>query len=147
MKRIALFTVVLLGFLIGAASPAAAAGPGNSASLWARLSGANEVPAGTGDPDASGLALLSLKRNGQLCYVLHVTKVDGMVNAAHIHTGRAGKEGPVAVTLTAPRRGNVATCTWVGRRLAWAIWAHPSWFYVNVHSTTYPDGAARGQLH
>jgi hypothetical protein len=142
MKRIALFTVVLLGLVIGAASPADAAW-----SFWARMSGASEVPAASGDPDATGIALLSLKRGGKLCYVLHVKNVDGTINAAHLHLGAVGQDGPVVAPLAAPVGGNVAACTRLGRSLARSLARHPSWYYVNVHSTTYPDGALRGQLY
>ncbi|MDG6104411.1 CHRD domain-containing protein [Dactylosporangium aurantiacum] len=129
-------------------TPAAAAPAPRSVSLSAYLSGAQEVPKGKGDPDATGIALLQLHRDGRLCYVLRVRNVGGDIDAAHLHRGRPGKNGPVSAPLAAPVwSGSVAACTRVGDRLAWRLRDDPERYYVNVHSSAYPDGALRGQLH
>ena len=139
-RRITVLAVAVIAVL-SIATPAQAAP--SSTSFMAFLSGHNEVPAGSGDPDAGGVALLSLKANRQLCWVIFTHKVDGTITGAHIHAGRAGKEGDVVVTLSKSSVG----CTWVSRRVAWALWAHPRSYYVNVHSMpNYPEGALRGQL-
>jgi hypothetical protein len=115
--------------------------------LAAFMSGRQEVPANSGDQNASGVALFDLKPwTGRLCYVIWVKNVDGTVNAAHIHYGAVGSDGPHVVDLVPPVHGASIGCTWVGRRLAWRLWWDPSHYYVNVHSTEYPDGALRGQL-
>lgn len=148
--RILLAATAAVALLAGPlGTPAAAATQSHrSKSLAAYLTGAQEVPADSGDPDATGIALFSLKPNGKLCYVIHVRKVDGDVNGAHIHVGLPGEEGTVRVTLAAPVwSGSVAACTKIGLQLASRLWRNPARFYVNVHSTTYPDGAVRGQLH
>jgi hypothetical protein len=83
---------------------------------------------------------------GRVCYLLAVANVDGTVAAAHIHQAPAGVNGPVVVPLTAPVAGPVSACATVDRALARNIARNPANFYVNVHSTTFPAGAVRGQL-
>jgi len=136
-RRITVLTVAIVTVL-SLAAPAQATP--TRASFMAFLAGRNEVP--PSDPDATGVALLSLKANRQLCWVVFTRRVDGSLTGAHIHAGRAGQNGPVVVELSTSPVGY----TWVTRKLAWSLWAHPSWYYVNVHSTAYKDGAARGQL-
>jgi len=75
--------------------------------------------------------------------------IDGTVVASHIHNGPVGVQAGVVVPLlvgvsldgTAMARGCVTDNGWSD-----AINANPSGFYVNVHSTTFPAGAIRGQL-
>jgi CHRD domain-containing protein len=68
-------------------------------------------------------------------------------SAAHIHAGAAGIAGSVVVTLTAPDgSGTSSGCVKVARPLVDAILANPAGYYVNVHTTDFPDGAIRGQL-
>jgi hypothetical protein len=137
-RRITVFAVAVIAVL-SMATPAQAAP--NSTSFVAYLAGSNEVP--HGDPNATGVARLSLKANRQLCWVVVTHNVDGKLSAAHLHAARAGTNGPVVVMLSAAPVG----CTWVTRRLARSLSAHPRWYYVNVHSMpNYPDGALRGQL-
>jgi hypothetical protein len=136
---------------VTAAPPAAAAPAPRTLALGTYLSGDQEVPKtpqSKGDPDASGVAMLQLHRNGKLCYVLRVRHVSGKVTAAHLHEARAGKNGPIRAPLALPVwAGSVASCTELGRRLTERLWRNPSRFYLNVHSVDHPDGAVRGQLH
>ncbi len=130
------------------ATPAAASHKPRTLSLGAYLTGKQEVPKGKGDPDATGLALLQLHGNGKLCYVIRVRGVDGTVDAAHLHAGRPGKNGPVSAALTPPTwAGSVATCTQLSGKLARRLRDDPGRYYLNVHSSAHPDGALRGQLH
>jgi hypothetical protein len=148
MRKTLLAATATTAVLIVGATPAAAAPTPRTVSLGAYLTGKQEVPKGKGDPDATGIALLQLHRDGRLCYVLHVRNVDGTIDAAHIHAGRPGKNGPVSAALAAPVwSGSVATCTQLTGRLAWRLRENPGRYYVNVHSSAYPDGALRGQLH
>ncbi|MER7280963.1 CHRD domain-containing protein [Dactylosporangium sp. NPDC000244] len=145
-----LFTVLASAALLTPAAPAAAAPAPprqQQVNLVAALSGKQEVPRNSGDPDATGVALLTLHRNGRLCYVLHVRDVDGDITQAHIHRGLSGHDGPVATALSEPMwHGSAAACTNLGRRQTERLWNAPQRYYVNVHSSKYPDGALRGQL-
>jgi hypothetical protein len=139
MKRRITVLVVALATVFATATPAEAAQRPRTTSFIAFMNGHNEVPAA--DQDATGLALLSLKSNRQLCWVLITRKVDGTVTAAHIHAGATGKNGPVVVPLSL-----WPGCTSISRKLARALRDHPDWVYANVHSTAFPNGALRGQL-
>ena len=116
--------------------------------LQASLSGSQETAPG-GDPDGTGTAKLRLNRaERRVCYTIRVRDIDGVV-AAHIHRGRRGVAGGIAVELIgSPRSGTRFTgCTeGVPRRLIRAIVRRPRRFYVNVHTGAYPAGAVRGQL-
>lgn len=114
------------------------------------LTGAAEAP-GPGDPDASGSASITLNQGlGTVCFDVSWADVDGDVFASHIHVAPAGVAGPVVVTLfTGSFAGTdvVSGCAEdVDRDLIKAIRQDPSAYYVNVHSTTFPAGAVRGQL-
>jgi hypothetical protein len=116
--------------------------------LRARLSGANEVP-GPGDPDATGAAKVAANiGQRRICFDLSIANVTD-VTAAHIHKGAVGVAGPVVVPLTPlPAVGETAhgCVNGLDKALVKDILKHPSDYYVNVHSSDYPAGAARGQL-
>ena len=127
---------------------------GTGVSHLALLAGGNEVSpegkADAGDENGKGAASLSLDPEaGTLCFGLVVNNIDGPV-AAHIHQGKAGHNGPVVVPLKAPDGGNpgaVSGCIEnVDRALLHAIHAHPWAYYVNIHTSAYPQGAIRGQI-
>jgi hypothetical protein len=121
--------------------------------LKATLAGANEVP-GPGDPDGTGNASIRLMSGlGVICFTLNVDKIVLPASAAHIHVGAAGVAGNVVVPLKAPTAtapnattGSATGCTNVARTLVSQILANPAGYYVNVHTTDYPNGAVRGQL-
>jgi hypothetical protein len=143
--RIPTVLALVAGLTLSAAAPAHAA---EGTGLVAYLAGTSELPAGTGDPDATGVALANIKPgSGNICYVIRVRKVDGSVDGVHLHAGRVGQEGPAVAHLDPPMvSGAVAACTWIGKKLAAKIRKSPHKYYVNVHSTAFPDGALRGQL-
>ena len=134
-------------------SLALAAPAGAAVTLETRLLGANEVP-GPGDGDGEGGARVRINvQEGRICYGISVRRIDLPAIGAHIHRGRAGVAGPVVVALNNPTRVDT---TGIGlsfgceRRLPKAllrrIRANPQRFYVNIHTSAYPDGAVRGQL-
>lgn len=114
--------------------------------LTALLTGEAEVP-GPGDPDGSGMALITLNQGQrQVCFDLEVFDI-APATAAHIHRGRAGVAGPVVVTLGPPTSGASSGCViGIDRALIKMIRQRPEHFYVNVHNADFPAGALRGQL-
>jgi hypothetical protein len=134
-------------------APGAAAGTGTVTLLAASLKGANEVP-GPGDPDGRGRAFVRLG-GGRACFVLRWSGI-GAPTASHIHQGAAGVAGPVVVPFFQPGTNAaslpaslsaVAGCVDVDADLARKIAASPRDWYVNIHTTDFPAGAIRGQLH
>ena len=79
---------------------------------------------------------------GELCYTLNVSGLTN-VTAAHIHRGTTAA---VVVPLTAPTTGSASSCADVSSALLQEILQTPSAFYVNVHTTSFPDGQVRGDL-
>ena len=117
------------------------------------LSGAEEVDPitgdlGAGDPDGSGLATLTVNPGQEeVCYELSVEGITLPAIGAHIHVGAAGENGPVVVRLTLPDASGVSSgCADVSRELALEIIRNPENYYVNVHTSDFPNGAIRGQL-
>jgi len=116
----------------------------------AQLSGANEI--GGGDADGTGAASITINpTTTEVCWDLRASNLNAPI-AAHIHTGATGVNGPILVPLSAPNP--TSTGCVLGSSLSPAVTtvmledivAHPANYYVNVHDTTYPNGAIRGQL-
>jgi hypothetical protein len=113
------------------------------------LSGASEVNAqgvpNQGDPDGSGTATLFINPGQKrVCYEITLNNVEG-VTAAHIHEAPAGRNGPVVIGLFM-NGGPLTGCADATSRQLAEIISKPSDYYVNVHSTSKPAGAVRGQL-
>lgn len=130
--------------------------------LSAKLRGKHEVGK-KGDKNGRGeVTIFGVDGDDKtLCYVLNVDKVKRSAKglAAHIHAGKKGKNGDVVVNLAAPGDGDAADCLTEGEKNPTTgadvfptgakvadILAKPKNFYVNVHTTQFPDGAIRGQL-
>lgn len=142
-RRAILIGATSAALALSAAAPAVAStGDG----LFANLSGAQEVP-GPGDPDATGAAIVTLHaREGRVCATISLAQV-GTPVMAHIHEGRIGVAGPVLIDLTPAVTGGARCTGGVSPTLIGKIQRHPARYYVNVHTTAYPAGALRGQLH
>src|SRR5260221_690102 len=76
------------------------------------------------------------------------TEAAGARAASDIHAGAKGVAGPVVVPLAPPDKfGKSTGCTTgVPRDLITQILTMPYNFYVNVHTSDFPGGAARGQI-
>ena len=122
-------------------SPAEADGPAIP------LTGEAVVP-GPGAGDAAGEAVVALVggRN-ELCIEIAVRGLD-QPTSAHLHEAGAGEAGDVVLALPAPQDGDAAVdaCVSAEPVVLERLRAAAERFYVTVHSTSFPDGALRGQL-
>jgi CHRD domain len=128
---------------LGAHSNAVTRGP-----LFASMTGGNEAPT-KGDRDGSGAATFLFPSPTKVCFALLVNNLK-KPNAAHIHRGAKGVAGPIVVPLTPPASGTAgfsSGCATASAAVISEIASKPASFYVNVHTTDFPGGAIRGQLH
>jgi hypothetical protein len=142
MRKFGLAGVLLVALLATVGIVAAGGRP-----LAASLSGANEVPSGSGDPDGRGSARLTLNQGqGELCVDIDVENISN-IRLAHIHEAPAGVNGPVVVDFGSLISGlTVEGCVPVDAALIKEIRQNPENYYVNIHSNEFPAGAVRGQL-
>ena len=142
MKR-SILIVVATAALLFPVSAASAQDGGRP--ITVQMTGAAERP-GPGDPDGTGTATFRINPGqGEVCYTLTVQNI-GPATSAHIHRAPATDPGPVVVPLNPPTNGSSSGCAPITRALAKELIQTPEAFYVNVHNTTYPGGAVRGQL-
>jgi hypothetical protein len=117
--------------------------------LFGEFSGAAEVP-GPGDTDGMGVVFVSIdSSSGEICYEEAVSGITLPAAATHIHVNSAGLSGDVVVPFPAApdAEGKASGCTTVTTEgLAGAIASHPEQYYVNVHTSDFPNGAIRAQL-
>jgi CHRD domain len=97
------------------------------------------VQGATGSGSATFRIQLGARR---LCYSLSVSGLTN-VAAAHIHRGSTQA---IVVPLATPTTGTSSGCTTVDRALLQEILGSPSAFYVNVHTSTFPNGQVQGTL-
>lgn len=109
------------------------------------LTGAAVVP-GPGEDSTRGTADISVTPGGtQVCYDIAIEDLAG-VTGAHIHEGRAGTAGPVAVALETPEDGGVEGCAETSSSIVEGLVSGSRAFYLQVHTSDHPDGALRGQI-
>ena len=128
-----------------AANPPPAPASAASAIHYAVLAGAQENPPVL--TAAAGSAALTVNTSsGQISGTVSTSGLVG--TAAHIHTGEAGINGPIIVSLT---QSTATSGDWIvppnviltGEQMA-ALNAGN--LYFNVHSATYAAGEIRGQI-
>ena len=119
--------------------------PHPGTALIGTLDAKAEVP-GPGDADGTGEFTGFFDTAGNmLCYDIGVGSLD-KITVMHIHKGDPGVAGPPVVTLATPDATHGEGCIPIDHALAADILAHPGGYYVNVHTTTHPQGAIRSQL-
>jgi hypothetical protein len=121
--------------------------------LHAKLAANNE----TGSTStAKGHTLIKVRNGGTIEFKTHINnKNHETFVAGHIHQAPVGVAGPVVVPLfVAPspatsahhiKQEGVATPN--PGTTGVALCQNPSAYYVNYHTTAFPGGAIRGQLH
>ena len=120
---------------------------GASAVLVASMEGRNEVTAGA--PAGQALELIGIEGN-KLTYSVSWRGL-GTPTGADIHAAARGVDGPVVIPLftTPPQTDGFATgtVTVADPSVLDAMRSNPAGFYADVHTSGFPNGAARGQLH
>jgi hypothetical protein len=128
---------------------ALAAAQGESYKVSASLKARSEVPKPKGVPAGaagsfSGTAVELANDKARVTWKLTFSHLSGPGIAAHIHIGKPGKAGPVALALCGPchsgQKGKgMLTHAQVAKIEAGAA-------YVNVHTQKNPGGEIRGQV-
>jgi hypothetical protein len=120
---------------------------GSVATVRPILNRAQEIPKPKGAALASGRFTVTAVKTGSsavLTWRLTFSRLTGRAVAAHVHIGRRGVAGPVAVALCGPcRTGATGRATVSGATLA-ALEAGRA--YANVHTARNPGGEIRGQI-
>ena len=111
----------------------------------AELAGATASQS-AGDPDGHATVGLDVGSGGdELCLTLAVSGVAPMT-AVHLHAEAAGVSRRVLVAWTRPTPGGSAECVTVDGQLLKKLGKQPAKYFVDVHTTEFPNGALRGPL-
>jgi hypothetical protein len=141
------------------AAPTAAAtqaknGNGVMCVLHAKLSAKNETTGSTST--AKGHTQIKVRNDGTIEFKTQINnKNQETFTAGHIHQAPVGVAGPIVVPLfvapSPPTSARHIKQTGVATPNAGTTGANlcqnPSAYYVNYHTTAFPGGAIRGQLH
>jgi hypothetical protein len=111
--------------------------------LSAKLNAQAERPAPKAAAASAGLFSATLS-GSSLTWRLTFSKLTGKALAAHIHLGRVGVAGPVAVPLCGPCVSGLHGTKRVTAKVRTALLSRGA--YVNVHTARNPAGEIRGQV-
>lgn len=116
--------------------------------LAAGLNGKNEVPAG--DPDGKATAVVRISGD-QVSFAVRWQNT-AAPRAFHIHQGAAGSNGGIKVdffgsALPDSAQAVSGSVKVTDPALLSALRTNPNGFYVNLHTSEFPTGAVRAQLH
>ena len=139
--------------LTASAAPAKK-GRGTMCVLHAKLAAKNETTGSTSV--AKGHTDIKVRTDGTIEFKTKIlNKAHETFVAGHVHLAPVGVAGPIVVPLFgAPspstsarqiKQHGVATPSAVTTGAA--LCSNPSAYYVNYHTTAFPGGAIRGQLH
>ena len=116
----------------------------STSTFYANMSGDQVVPK-PGPPGAKGKAQLDVNPSEhRVCFKMAYDGIDHPTGA-HIHRGRPGENGPMAVDLHLEASGNQG-CAGAPYGVLRAMQADPHGFYLQLHTHDFPDGVMRGQL-
>jgi CHRD domain len=154
MRRLILFFVAACAIAVPAASAAPAKNSTKSDSgvlcvLHAKLSAEGDTGSTSMD---TGKTKVKVMADGTIEFRTKINNVDGETFvAAHIHQGAVGVAGPPVELLfsgstSASKIKQSGAATALATTTGVEICADASGYYVNYHSTQFPDGSIRGQL-
>jgi hypothetical protein len=155
MRRLILCLVAACVFGVPTGSVASAKSDlGVTCVLHAKLAAKNETTGSTST--AKGHTLIKDRNDGTIEFKTQINnKNHETFVAGHVHQAAVGVAGPIVVPLfVAPtpatsarhiKQSGIATPN-AGTTGA-ALCQNPSAYYVNYHTTAFPGGAIRGQLH
>ncbi len=150
MRKIQGAVVVAAITLVAAGASVAAQPPAKT--FVAVLRPGNEVPPCTAAKRGAGgnfVAHVVNAATGMVRWKLVANNLPGTITAAHIHIGPKGVAGPIVQPLPpkpGAKHGVIGTGTFTNPGVLAGLRANPDGYYVNVHTTVCPGGAARGQL-
>ena len=118
--------------------------PAKAVQLAATLNARQEVPKQAVKAPAATGSFTGRLTGTKLTWSLSFRKLTGPATAAHIHLGRPGKAGPVAVPLCGPCvSGAKGSATLTAAQVKAVLGGGT---YVNVHTAKNPAGEIRGPL-
>ena len=140
--------VFAAGVWVGIGSAGGTSVAASPVGLRASLSAAQEVPKAKGVPAAArGQFVATLVRKGTggtLSWRLTFGGLSGKGIAAHVHLGKPGQSGSVAVPLCGPCRSGARGSASANAKTVSAMLAGAA--YVNVHTAKNVAGEIRGQI-
>jgi CHRD domain len=120
-----------------------AASGSSQTKLSAKLAPRSEVPRPKGASLAAG-AFAATLTGSSLSWRLTFSRLTGKALAAHVHLGRPGVAGPVAVPLCGPCLSGAHGTKRLTAKVRSALLSGRA--YVNVHTARNPPGEIRGQV-
>ena len=157
MRRLILCLVVVCAVAVptvGAASAKSGKGKGNGTlcALHAKMTAKKETPPTTSA--AKGHTLIKVLTDGTIKFKTQIlNRRHETFVAGHIHRAPFGVPGPIVVPLfngppsSARHIKQSGTATPNAGTTGADICRDPAAYYVNYHTTAFPLGAIRGQLH
>jgi Cu/Zn superoxide dismutase len=143
--------LVVVAIALVAAGASVAAQP-SAKTFRAVLRPSNEVPACAAAKKGAGgnfVAHVVNSASGTVRWKLVANNLPGAITAAHIHVAPKGVAGSVVQALPptpGAAHGVIGTGSFTNPAVVAGLRADPDGYYVNVHTTLCPGGAARGQL-
>jgi hypothetical protein len=139
---VALVALVFAGVALAAAQK-------DSYRVSSTLKARSEVPKPTGVPAGAsgsftGTAVELANDKAKVTWRLTFSHLSGKAIAAHIHLGKAGKAGPVALALCGPCRSGQKGSGMLTHAQFAKLEARGA--YVNVHTARNAGGEIRGQI-
>jgi hypothetical protein len=143
-RRVALLSCLLLGLAGIVAGVALAARSVTPMEFNAKLNSRQETPSPRGEPARAGGSFSAKLTGTTLTWKLTFSHLSGPAVAAHIHSGKKRKAGPVIVPLCGPCKSSSAGSKKVSAAVVKALQSGDT--YVNVHTSKNPNGEIRGQI-